>query len=194
MNDDPSNGWEEAAGRFIRQRSDIGTRTVLAWASSLPAGASILDLGCGSGRPIAFALVGSKHALSGVDASPTLADAFRRNIPGAPIACEAAEESAFFDRRFDGIIAIGLVFLLREQAQRRLIRHVARALVPGGRFLFSAPEVPCEWPDLLTGRPSRSLGAAAYRRMLEYSGMQPVGSLSDEGGNFYLDAIRTEGP
>src|SRR5262245_8696979 len=57
--EDRSNGWEAVAPGFIgsRKRSSIGVTTVRAWARSLPTGASILDLGCGSGVPISRALL-----------------------------------------------------------------------------------------------------------------------------------------
>lgn len=188
--DDPSIGYEAIAGEFIaaRERSRIGVATVRAWARSLPAGASVLDLGCGSGVPIAKALIEAGFAVLGVDASPTLAAAFHRRFPGAPVACETAEGSRFFDRTFDAAVAIGLVFLLPAEVQRRLILKVSTALKPAGRFLFTAPAQACTWADALTGRRSLSLGAAAYTALLADAGLTLAGEHDDEGGNHYYDA------
>ncbi len=66
-----------------------------------------------------------------------------------------------------------------------MIRKVAAALVPGGRFLFTAPRQVCQWQDSLTGRPSCSLGSDVYRRMLETSGLLLVDETDDEGENHY---------
>lgn len=185
--DDPSNGYEAAAEEFMARRgaSRIGVSTVRDWARSLPPGAPILDLGCGDGRPIAEALLGDGFELYGVDASPTLTAAFRRRFPDAHVACERVEGSPFFRRTFDGVIAIGLLFLLPADVQRDLIRRVARALNRGGSFLFTAPAEACEWTDVLTGRRSRSLGIAEYRTILEDAGLALVGERVDEGGNHY---------
>jgi hypothetical protein len=80
--------------------------------------------------------------------------------------------------------------LLPAEVQRRVIARTARALRPGGRFLFTAPSPPCTWADLSTGRASRSLGAEAYRSALTRAGFAAVDEHDDEGDNHYYDAIR----
>ncbi len=188
--DDRSSGWEDVAPKFIAVRSRIGVTTVRRWARFLSSGAAVLDLGCGSGVPISEALMTDGFDVHGVDASPSLVAAFHHRFPHAPVACEPAEESAFFDRMFDGVVAIGLVFLLPAPTQRELIRRVASALRPSGRFLFTAPEQECSWADALTGRTSLSLGAEAYRETLTAVGLAVVDTYVDEGENFYYAAVR----
>jgi SAM-dependent methyltransferase len=156
----------------------------------LPPGADVLDLGCGDGEPVARVFTEVGLNVWGLDASPAMVRAFRSNFPGANVAREAAEDSTFFGRRFAGIIAWGLIFLLDKPAQRRLIRRAAAALEPGGHFCFTAPAVPCFWDDLLTGRRSLSLGEGAYRELLEGEGLGVAASYRDEGDNDYLDAVR----
>ena len=184
---DPSNGYETAASEFMaeRDRSRIGVATVRAWARSLEPGTGILDLGCGHGGPIAAALLDDGFAVYGIDASPTLVSAFRSRFPHAHVACEKVEDSNFFDRKFDAIIAIGLMFLLPTDMQGRLIDRVARALNPGGRFLFTSPIEACSWNDLLTGRQSSSLGSRIYRDLLSEAGLALVEECRDEGDNHY---------
>lgn len=193
VDDDPSNGYEAVAAEFMdrRGRADIGAAVVREWARSLAPDAVILDLGCGHGLPISRALIRDGFEIFGIDASPSLTDAFRRRLPGAHVACETVEESDFFGRTFDGIIAIGLLFLLRGDVQRALIRKVAGALNPGGRFLFSAPIPSCTWTDMLTGRPSWSLGAEEYVALLADAGLALIGGHRDRAGNHYYDARRT---
>ncbi len=193
MTDDASNGWEAVAREFIAARSGVGAEIVRAWSRSLPPGAAVLDLGCGGGVPVSVALAEQGCRLHGIDASPTLVGAWRRRFPHAPVACEAAEASAFFDRHFDGIVAIGLLFLLEPAAQRAVIARVAAALVPDGRFLFTAPVQAVGWNDLLTGRASVSLGRDAYRRLLAEAGLRLECESTDEGGNHYFDAVCTRG-
>ena len=55
------------------------------------------------------------------------------------------------------------MFLLAAPTQRLLIRRVASALSPSGRFLFTALRQECSWADALTGRKSLPLGAEVYR-------------------------------
>jgi 2-polyprenyl-3-methyl-5-hydroxy-6-metoxy-1,4-benzoquinol methylase len=109
---DRSNGYEALASEHIarRQRSRIGVATVGAWARPLPPGAAVLDLGCGDGVPISMSLINDGFVIYGVDASPSMVAAFRHRFPQAHVACEAVEDSRFFDRSFDGILAWGLMF------------------------------------------------------------------------------------
>ena len=125
---DPSNGWEAVAGKLIAHRntSRIGVSVVRAWARHLRDGASILDVGCGSGVPISEALVNAGFVVDGIDASPTLVAAFKARFPNASVACEAAETSRLFGKTYDGILAVGLMFLLPEDAQHALIHHHGR--------------------------------------------------------------------
>jgi hypothetical protein len=129
-------------------------------------------------------------SLGAIDASPTLVATFRSRFPGADVACEQAETSRFFGKTYDAVIAIGLMFLLSEVAQKTLIAKVGSALNVGGRFLFNAPSQSCTWNDLMTGRQSRSLGAAVYESVLLGSGMTLFGECTDESHNHYYDAIR----
>lgn len=186
--DGRSNGYEFHAAEFARARAAgcVGVATVMGWSSSLRPGARVLDLGCGSGVPLAAALDAAGFHISGIDASPTLVAMFRSRLPHATVACERVEESRFFERRFDGVLAVGLVFLLPETAQRALIGRVAEALEPGGRFLFTAPARACEWPDAITGRASRSLGIDAYRALAARVGLEWNAAREDEGGNQYF--------
>jgi SAM-dependent methyltransferase len=190
---DPSRGWNAIAREFIQARSDIGAATVRRWAARLPSAGTVVDIGCGSGAPISAALIEEGLQVFGLDASPILLSAFRRRFPFAEAVCEPAETSSLFDRQFDGAVAIGLLFLLPADDQRQVIDRVARALKPGGSFLFSAPRRPCEWNDSLTGGPSLSLGEEEYRRALENVGMRYSASYVDEGGNHYFDAARASG-
>ncbi len=189
---DPSNGYEGVATEFIagRQQSGVGVATVRAWGRSLPQGATILDLACGFGVPNSQALIDDGFVIYGVDASPRLITEFRRRFPDVNVACEAVEDSRFFDRTFDGVIAVGLLFLLSEDSQRDLIRRVGLALNSGGRFLFTSPAQCCTWTDILTGRESLSLGADSYKAIIAGARLNLVGEHSDEGDNHYYDTCR----
>lgn len=189
---DRSNGWEAVATRLIAERSHIGTVTVRSWCRALPTGASVLDLGCGSGVPVSETLINESCVVAGVDASPTLVTAFQRRFPHAQVICEAAEDSDFFGRTYDGVVAIGLIFLLEPEVQRAVIRRVASALKPRGRFLFTAPTQMGTWVDFMTGRQSMSLGDDAYRSALRDAGLVVIAEYVDEGESHYYDTGHSE--
>lgn len=106
------------------------------------------------------------------------------------MACEAVQDSRFFDRTFDGVLAWGLIFLLSSEDQRRLIQRFADILVPGGRLLFTSVAVPLVWSDAMTELESRSLGAEEYRGLLSEAGLSIADEYEDEGQNHYFDVIR----
>lgn len=192
---DKSNGYETISGNFmsIRSRSSTGVATVRDWAKSLPLGCSVLDVGCGHGMPISKALIDEGFTVYGVDASPSMIAAFHSRFPNVLLECGAIEDSQFFGRRFDSVIAWGLMFLLAPDVQATLIHKVALALRPGGRFLFTAPHQKCEWLDNLTGRKSVSLGSDAYRKIVESEGLVLVGETEDEGQNHYYFVCKPGG-
>lgn len=167
-------------------------KAVREWARTLPRGAAVIDLGCGPGFPITEVLVSEGLNVYAVDASPSFVEAFRRNLPETPVACQAVEDSTFFDRKFDAAIAWGLIFLRPAEEQRRLIHRIADILLPGGRLLFTscAGREPVVWKDAMTGLESRSLGAVEYQRELTAVGLSVIREYEDEGENHYFDALK----
>jgi SAM-dependent methyltransferase len=201
MSEDGSNGYEGVASLYIAGRGTrplvgdaVGAATVRAWAQAFPPGATVLDLGSGPGEPGTRILQETGLVTYAVDASSTMVAAFRERFPGVPIEQNTVEASAFFDRTFDGVLAWGLLFLLEPATQALLIEKVARALTPGGRFLFTAPREPLAWSDAMTDRPSRSLGAHTYERLLRNAGLTWVTDAYDEGGNYYYFVERQGRP
>lgn len=192
---DRSTGYEAIAVEFLARRgraspTAVGVPEVREWARSLPAGATVIDLGCGPGLPITDVLVAEGLRVFALDAAPSFVQAFRRNLPDTPVLCEGVQDSTFFGRTFDAVLAWGLMFLLPSEDQLRLIRSMANILVPGGRLLFTSPAEPVSWNDGMTGLESRSLGADEYRRRLSAVGISVLGEFEDVGGNHYFNASR----
>ena len=188
---DISSGWDAVAQDFMKYRSDSGSTIVKEWCSRLAENPSILDIGCGHGLPLTPILLGANASIFAIDSSQNMVSAYRENFPEHPIAYEAAEDSRFFDRKFDGIMAIGLIFLLPEDRQKQLLEKMSRHLKPYGHILFSAPHQICEWKDIQTGRRSVSLGSDAYRDYLERLGLRIIGDGIDKGESYYLMAQKS---
>lgn len=189
--EDSSAGYDALADEFMVRRSTvIGVALIREWARTLPAGALVLDLGCGHGVPITQTLVDAGPSVYAVDASPRLVAACRARFPDLTVECAPVEQSSWFDRSYDGIVAWGLLFLLAPDVQLAIIRKAAGRLRAAGSLVFTAPAEPIEWTDVLTRRLSVSLGAPRYRRALEDAGLRLVREADDEGENHYYFAAR----
>jgi len=187
---DKSNGYEEHAQDFMRaRRAHIGPDVVRDWARELPSGAEVLELGCGHGV-VSQILVEQGLRLYAIDASPTLLAAFRQRFPDVQAECAAAEDSSYFGRTFDGVIAWGLMFLLPEETQRIVLAKMARALKPGGRLLFTAQRQTVTWTDSITGQESWSLGVEKYESLLRELGFEIEPGRTDAGENYYYLATK----
>lgn len=191
---DESNGYDSIAEIYIKGRgravNGIGSSTARAWARTFNIGSVVLDLGCGTGIPVTKILLEAGLKAYAIDASPKMVADFQQNFPNVPVACEPVERSLFFNRTFDGIISVGMMFLLPEENQRALIPKMAAALNPGGKLLFTAPLDKIEWKDAMTEQPSRSLGAGQYRELMLASGLSIGEEFDDEGGNHYFSGTQ----
>lgn len=192
MASDSVSAYENHARKFLNARdcSTIGIHVIEQWAHSLPAGCDVLEIACGGGIPVTRTLASAGLKLWAVDSSPTLVSEFKLRFPNIPVECAHALDSNYFGRKFNAVISIGLIFLLCEDDQARLIHRVSELLLPGSRFLFTAPVEIGIWTDMNTGHECRSLGRERYESILHEAQFRALDTLVDEGGNNYYGVNR----
>ena len=162
--------WAEARGAKLIEGTWLDRFVAL-----LPEGAEILDLGCGPGVPIGRALVARGYALTGVDAAPEMITLFETNLPGQE-AVVADMRSLRLHRLFDGVLAWDSFFHLSPAAQRGMFRIFRAHAKPGAALMFTSGPALGEAIGELEGEPlyHASLGADAYRALLDQSGFEVV--------------------
>jgi SAM-dependent methyltransferase len=112
----------------------------------LPAGGSVLDVGCGTGRH-AIALAGRGHAVTGLDLSSEMLARARQSARAAGVEVDWVQGDATrfaFPAPFDAAIclcegAFGLLGPADDPIEQPLsiLRNVARSLRPGAKALFT---------------------------------------------------------
>lgn len=145
------------------------------FAAALPKGGQVLDLGCGSGRPVADWLIGQGFRLTGVDASPGLIARCRAAFPEHEWRV-ADMRGLDLGRRFDGVLAWYSSFHLTAEAQTAMAAVYARHLRPGGVLMFiGGPERGVAMGTWM-GQPLHhaSLDPAEYRAGLEQAGLVDI--------------------
>ncbi len=139
----------------------------------IPKAGSVLDLGCGSGEPIARHLIEQGRAVTGVDAASGLIDLCRARFPDQ-VWIVADMRGLDLGRRFDGLIAWHSSFHLSRHDQRALFAVFARHLEPGGVLMFTSGDEDGERIGQWRGEPlyHASLSTTEYRERLEACGFE----------------------
>jgi 2-polyprenyl-3-methyl-5-hydroxy-6-metoxy-1,4-benzoquinol methylase len=113
--------------------------TYVSWLAGLlrrlPAGADVLDLGCGCGIPVAKALADAGHHVTGVDLSEVQVRRARHLVPAATFLQADATRVTFPDGSFDAVVCLYALIHMPVDAQPGMITRIAAWLRPGGLLL-----------------------------------------------------------
>ncbi|MCP1997932.1 class I SAM-dependent DNA methyltransferase [Nitrobacter winogradskyi] len=99
--------------------------------------AAILDIGCGSGEPIARALIEAGHNITGIDSAETMIAICRERFP-AQSWVVADMRSLVLRRRFGGILAWDSFFHLTQADQRAMFAVFAAHAAEGCALMFTS--------------------------------------------------------
>lgn len=131
-------------------------------------GASVIDVGCGTGEPILRVLLGRQFRVTGVDASAAMIAIAGERFPQARLMVGDMRELAL-DQTFDAAVMWHSLFHLQHDDQRAMFATLARLLNPGGVLMFtSGTEYGEAWSD--NGGAMlyhASLDVEEYRSLLE---------------------------
>jgi ubiquinone/menaquinone biosynthesis C-methylase UbiE len=101
----------------------------------LPSGASVLELGCGSGIPMTRRLVDHGFKITGVDISCEQLALAEKNVPEATLALGDMTTLEFDDNSFDAVTAFYSVTHIPRVEHSDLIKSIFKLLKPGGILL-----------------------------------------------------------
>lgn len=144
----------------------------------VPAGGTVLDLGCGCGVPLTRDLAGG-YVVTGVDLSAVQIERARRLVPAARFLHADATQVGFPPSSFHAVVSLYALIHMPLDEQPPLLDRIGRWLRPGGWFLATTGhrawtgtedgwldgEAPMWWSHA---------DAATYRAWIEQAGLAVV--------------------
>ena len=159
-------------------------------------GGTVLDLGCGPGRPMAAYLVANGLDVCGVDSSTAMIAMARENLLSREFIV-ADMRTLSLGRRFSGILAWDSFFHLAPDAQRRMFPIFRDHAAPGAPLMLTSGPQHGESIGQLRGEPlyHASLAPEEYRYLLDNHGFDVVAETMEDpdcGGHSVWLARRKE--
>jgi SAM-dependent methyltransferase len=136
-----SSGYDRVAQEYLLRH---GASTVrMRWLAELlvllpqAGGGRVLDLGCGSGLPVARDVAAAGHHVLGIDGSREQILLAGENVPDGEFACADMTTADLPESSFDAVAAFYSIIHVPRSEHAHLFRRIAGWLVPGGVFVAS---------------------------------------------------------
>jgi SAM-dependent methyltransferase len=155
----------------------------------------VLDIGCGSGEPIARYVIGSGRRVIGADSSPGMISLCKARFPDATWIV-ADMRSLALDRRANGILAWDSFFHLRQNDQRKMFSIFRRHAAPKAALMFTSGPSEGEAIGSYEGEPlyHASLSQQEYRALLDREDFDVVSFAAEDqdcgGHTIWLAQLR----
>jgi SAM-dependent methyltransferase len=168
--------WDKDRGRHLFEKPWLDQ-----FLSLVPAAGSILDVGCGSGEPIARFLIEQGYEVTGADSSPSMIDICKHRFPLQQWTVADMRELCL-DARFNGIIAWDSFFHLCPEDQRQTFPRFRTHAAPKAALLFTSGPAGGEAIGEYRGEPlyHGSLDGSEYRELLNHNGFAIVSHVVED--------------
>lgn len=168
--------WIELRGKGLSEKVWLDR-----FLSLLPSSASILDLGCGSGQPIAAYFIAQGHQVTGVDASEYMIEMARQSFP-EQVWVQQDFREYFTEQKFQGIVAWDSFFHFTQDDQRKMFKRFAEYAQSGTALMFSSGPEQGEAIGSLCGELlyHASLSAEEYQTLLQHNGFKLIKMIAED--------------
>ncbi|WP_034696977.1 class I SAM-dependent DNA methyltransferase [Acinetobacter bohemicus] len=168
--------WTELRGNFLYEKAWLDH-----FLARIPQHSKILDLGCGSGKPIADYLIQHDHKITGVDSSDVMIEMARQNFP-EQLWLQADMRTVELDQKFNAILAWDSFFHLTPDDQRQMFSQFVRFAQQGTVLMFSSGPSHGEAIGDLFGDAlyHASLAPEEYRALLKQSGFKVIKMVAED--------------
>lgn len=132
-------GYDRVAHEYARLEGEVEwprMKWLRMLLKTIPPGASVLDLGCGSGDP-ADIEIAKEHTVTGVDVSQTQVDLARKNVPDGTFIRADAGSVEFPPDSFDAVVSFYTLEHIPRKEHPGILRRINRWLKRDGHLLIS---------------------------------------------------------
>lgn len=165
-------GYEDAFGR-----PPVVDRAVQELLRRLAPASRVLDIGSGTGKPVAADLTAAGHAVTGLDVSSRMIEIAREQVPGATFVHVDVRRWSSPDASWDAVCAFFPFLQMPRGDTEAVLGRISRWLVPGGWLaLVTVPMDGERVPfDFLGSRVEiTSYSPTALRERVESAGLEVV--------------------
>ncbi|MEO8401524.1 MAG: class I SAM-dependent methyltransferase [Gammaproteobacteria bacterium] len=114
---------------------------------SIPAGGSVLDLGCGTGEPITQFFIDKGFKITGIDGSKKMIELCKKRFPNEQWIISDMRDINL-NQKFDVVLAWHSFFHLDHDSQRKMFKIFSAHTKPNGILAFTSGEEEDEvWSD-----------------------------------------------
>ncbi len=162
--------YDSERGRSLQEKKYLD-RIV----AGIPPGGKLLDIGCGTGRPIAEYFISQGLQVTGVDGAKNMIEKAQSFLPNAKWLV-ADMRTLKLDEKFDAVVAWDSFFHLTPEDQRKMFDVFEEHLKPQGLLMFTSGPDAGEVFGNLNGNElyHSSLATAEYREILGRKSFQVI--------------------
>jgi SAM-dependent methyltransferase len=136
-----TNGYNICHADYTAVRSQDTAPEIYLLTTRLPSEATILDIGCGSGVPVASSLASQGFHVTGFDISASQIAQAKLNVPSATFFCadmlSSTTNETLAPASFDAVVAMFSIFHTPRDQHGSVLDRVASWLRPGGYLLMT---------------------------------------------------------
>ncbi len=130
-------GYNAIVAEYLASRPETSEDVLLLQelVTRLPAGAKVLDAGCGAGVPVAR-IMSQLFDVTGVDFAQAQIEMARQLVPDAKFICHDIVDLDLPDGFFDAVCSYYAIIHIPRQEHPQLLQNFYRLLKPGGLALL----------------------------------------------------------
>ncbi|QBH96367.1 class I SAM-dependent methyltransferase [Limnobaculum zhutongyuii] len=170
--------WDSLRGKSLNEKAWLDKLISILPDSN---NATVLDIGCGSGEPIAQYLIEQQIALTGIDSSSSMIEICQRRFPDSQWRV-ADMRTLSLNQKFDGLIAWDSFFHLNHEDQREMFQIFSAHAKSGSALMFTSGPEHGEAIGRFCGKQlyHSSLSEDEYRHLLNLNGFDVIDHIVED--------------